>query len=48
MLDLAGGMSVVGWGLAYASVAVLSLAALAVFVHIDPQELAGDKGAKGG
>jgi predicted MFS family arabinose efflux permease len=42
-LDLSGGMSVIGWGLAFGLVAVLMAGALAVFIHIDPQEVAGDR-----
>lgn len=45
-LDLSGGMSRAGWGAAFASVAVLMLAALVAFWRIRPQELAGDRGAK--
>lgn len=44
-LDLSGGMSAYGWGMAFASVAVLMTAALAAFWKIRPRELAGDRGA---
>lgn len=44
-LDAAGGMSSMAWGLAFAVVALLMAAALAIFVAIRPQELAGDRGA---
>ena len=43
-LDLAGGMSPMAWGLAFAVVAVLMAAALAVFLAIRPRELEGDRG----
>jgi predicted MFS family arabinose efflux permease len=43
VLDLAGGASTLGWGLAFASVAALMLAALAAFAWISPRELAGDR-----
>ena len=43
-LDLAGGMSPLAWGLAFAVVAVLMAAALAVFLAIRPRELEGDRG----
>ncbi|MGE3649716.1 MAG: hypothetical protein AB7G10_15360, partial [Reyranellaceae bacterium] len=43
-LDLAGGMSPMAWGLAFLLVAVLMVAALAVFLAIRPRELAGDRG----
>lgn len=42
-LDLAGGMSPIAWGLAFLAVAVLMLAALAVFLAIRPRELEGDR-----
>jgi hypothetical protein len=42
-LDLAGGMSPMGWGLAFLVVALLMGTALAVFVAIRPRELAGDR-----
>jgi MFS family permease len=42
-LDLAGGMSPMGWGLAFLVVAVLMVAALVIFVIIRPRELAGDR-----
>jgi predicted MFS family arabinose efflux permease len=44
ILDMSGGMSRAGWGAAFLAIAVLMLAALAAFVLIRPQELAGDKG----
>ena len=43
-LDLSGGMSRTGWGLSFAVVATLMLAALIIFWRIRPQELAGDRG----
>jgi hypothetical protein len=46
MLDLAGGMSSMSWGLSFASVSLLMLGALVLFVWINPQELVGDRGAR--
>ena len=43
ILDFAGGMSQLGWSLAFGSVAALMLAALLVFHLIRPEELAGDR-----
>ena len=43
ILDFAGGMSRLGWSLAFGSVAALMLAALLVFHIIRPEELAGDR-----
>ncbi|MDP1748402.1 MAG: MFS transporter [Reyranella sp.] len=43
-LDLAGGMSPMAWGLAFAVVAVLMALALAIFLAIRPRELEGDRG----
>ena len=43
-LDLAGGMSPIAWGLAFAVVAVLMALALAIFLAIRPRELEGDRG----
>jgi hypothetical protein len=42
-LDLAGGMSPVAWGLAFAVIAVLMALALAVFVILRPRDLEGDR-----
>jgi MFS family permease len=42
-LDLAGGMSPLGWGLSYTMVAVLMAMALATFLYIRPRELEGDR-----
>ena len=42
-LDLAGGMSRVGWGAAFLLVAMLMLLALAAFWLLRPRELAGDR-----
>ncbi|MGE4081172.1 MAG: MFS transporter, partial [Reyranella sp.] len=41
-LDLAGGMSPLGWGLAWAVVALLMALALVAFIRIRPRELEGD------
>jgi MFS family permease len=43
VLDLSGGMSQVGWGLAFLSVAMLMALALGTFWAIRPRELEGDK-----
>jgi predicted MFS family arabinose efflux permease len=44
VLDLSGGMSPVGWGMSFLSIAVLMAAALLTFWVIRPRELEGDKG----
>jgi predicted MFS family arabinose efflux permease len=44
MLDLSGGMSQAGWGMAFLSVAVLMAIALVTFWAIRPRELEGDRG----
>ncbi len=44
MLDLSGGMSQVGWGIAFLSVAALMVVALATFWLIRPREVEGDRG----
>jgi predicted MFS family arabinose efflux permease len=43
VLDFSGGMSQVGWGLAFLSVAMLMALALGTFWAIRPRELEGDK-----
>jgi hypothetical protein len=43
VLDLSGGMSPLGWGLAFGSVAVAM--ALFAFAVLTPAELTGDRGA---
>jgi MFS family permease len=43
VLDLSGGMSQLGWGLSFLSVAVLMGLALITFSVIRPRELEGDK-----
>jgi predicted MFS family arabinose efflux permease len=43
VLDLSGGMSNVGWGLSFLSVAALMSVALATFWIIRPRELEGDR-----
>jgi MFS family permease len=45
-LDLSGGMSTLGWGVAFLAVAILMLIALVAFCVIRPRELAGDRGAE--
>jgi predicted MFS family arabinose efflux permease len=44
VLDLCGGMSQLGWGISFLSVAMLMVLALAIFWAIRPRELAGDMG----
>ena len=43
-LDLAGGMSLKGWGFAFIMVAVLNTVALIIFWRLRPRELEGDRG----
>jgi dipeptide/tripeptide permease len=43
-LDLSGGMSPIGWGLAFSVIAVAMTLALGAFVAIRPNELEGDRG----
>jgi predicted MFS family arabinose efflux permease len=43
-LDLAGGMSRMGWGVSFGLIAVLMLAALVAFRLMRPRELSGDRG----
>jgi MFS family permease len=43
VLDLSGGMSQLGWGLSFLSVAMLMVFALITFWIIRPRELEGDK-----
>jgi predicted MFS family arabinose efflux permease len=43
ILDLSGGMSQLGWGMSFLSVAILMALALLTFWMIWPRELAGDK-----
>jgi predicted MFS family arabinose efflux permease len=43
-LDLSGGMSQIGWGLSFLSVAMLMALALIMFWLIRPRELEGDRG----
>jgi predicted MFS family arabinose efflux permease len=43
ILDLSGGMSQLGWGMSFFSVAMLMALALTIFWAIRPRELAGDK-----
>jgi predicted MFS family arabinose efflux permease len=43
ILDGAGGMSTVGWGLAFLHVAAISLIGRAAFVLLAPRDLAGDR-----
>ncbi len=43
VLDAAGGMSPAGWGLAFASIALVMLAGRLAFTRLAPQDLAGDR-----
>ena len=43
ILDLSGGMSAMGWGLAFLHVAVISLIGQIVFILLGPRDLAGDR-----
>jgi len=45
VLDLSGGMSPLGWGLAFGSVAFAMALALVAFAVLRPAELTGDRGA---
>jgi predicted MFS family arabinose efflux permease len=45
VLDLSGGMSQLGWGIAFFSIAMLMALALVIFSVIRPRELEGDKKA---
>ena len=48
ILDLAGGRSVLGWGLAFAHVAVVMLVGPLALLILRPQAMAGDRGAIAG
>ena len=43
ILDLAGGMSPMGWGLAFLHIAVVALIGQLGFVALRPRGLAGDR-----
>jgi MFS family permease len=43
-LDLAGGMSRIGWGAAYLTIAMLVLISLVVFTVMKPRDIEGDRG----
>ena len=43
ILDLSGGMSALGWGLAFLHVAIVSLLGQIVFRALGPQDLVGDR-----
>ena len=45
-LDLSGGMSATGWGLAFAVIAILMALALVGFLILRPRELEGDRAVK--
>ena len=45
-LDLAGGMSRLAWGLAFAFVAAFMAVALVIFALLRPDELQGDRGRR--
>lgn len=42
-LDLSGGMSPIGWGLAFGIIAAIMAPALGAFIAIRPNELEGDR-----
>ena len=44
-LDLAGGMSSYGWGLAFLNVAIVMLIGRLCFSWLRPADLAGDRGS---
>ena len=46
MLDLAGGMSSLAWGLAFSMVAGMVVLSLATFLILRPDELAGDQNSR--
>lgn len=46
-LDLSGGLSSFGWGVAFGLVALLTAGALAAFILINPREVVGDRNASG-
>jgi MFS family permease len=43
ILDLGGGMSPAGWGLAFLHVAVVGLIGQLIFVALAPRDLVGDR-----
>ena len=43
ILDLSGGMSPLGWGLAFLHVAVIALLGQVAFVLLGPRDLVGDR-----
>jgi hypothetical protein len=43
ILDLSGGMSAIGWGLAFLHVAVVGLVGQLAFALLRPRDLAGDR-----
>ena len=45
-LDLAGGMSQLGWGVAYLAVAALALISLGLFIVMNPRDIEGDRRQK--
>ena len=47
-LDLAGGQSVLGWGIGFGHVTLALLAGAVAFVWLRPADLAGDRVAKRG
>jgi MFS family permease len=42
-LDMAGGMSQIGWGMAYLAVAAMALCSLVLFVVMSPRDIEGDR-----
>ena len=47
VLDLSGGMSTIGWGLAFLYIAAVVLIGRVAFVALRPRDLAGDRAAAG-
>jgi cyanate permease len=47
VLDLSGGMSTTGWGLAFLHIAVVVLIGRVAFAALRPRDLAGDRAAAG-
>jgi MFS family permease len=43
ILDLAGGMSAMGWGLAFLHVALIALIGQLGFIALRPRDLVGDR-----
>jgi hypothetical protein len=48
ILDRAGGMSAVGWGLSFLHLALVALAGQVAFIALRPRDLIGDRGRAAG